>query len=67
MYVLEESNCAIIPMKLTNNEDKTSAEWATLPIPLKPKQGLNGPPDYQRADDLDVLDLVLVDGVELSG
>ena len=28
MYVLEESHCAIIPMKLTNNEDKTSAEPA---------------------------------------
>src|SRR3981189_3667874 len=28
MYVLEESDCAIIPMKLTNNEDKTSAEPA---------------------------------------
>jgi hypothetical protein len=26
MYVLEESDCAIVPMKLTNNEDKTSAE-----------------------------------------
>jgi hypothetical protein len=45
--------------------------------PLKPKQGLNGPPEalclvnrvaaYQRADDLDDLDLVLVDGVGLSG
>jgi hypothetical protein len=28
MYVLEESDCAIVPMKLTNNEDKTSAEPA---------------------------------------
>jgi RNA-directed DNA polymerase len=28
MYVLEESDCAILPMKLTNNEDKTSAEPA---------------------------------------
>jgi RNA-directed DNA polymerase len=26
MYVLEDSDCAIVPMKLTNNEDKTSAE-----------------------------------------
>src|SRR3984957_8338500 len=26
MHVLEESDCAILPMKLTNNEDKTSAE-----------------------------------------
>ena len=25
---MEESDCAIIPMKLTNNEDKTSAEPA---------------------------------------
>ena len=28
MYVLEESDCAIVPMKLTNNEGKTSAEPA---------------------------------------
>src|ERR1700722_11293676 len=28
MYVLEESDCAIVPMKLTNREDKTSAEPA---------------------------------------
>ena len=28
MYLLEESDCAIVPMKLTNNEDKTSAEPA---------------------------------------
>src|SRR6201986_2486163 len=28
MYVLEESDCAIVPMKLTNKEDKTSAEPA---------------------------------------
>src|SRR4030088_199659 len=28
MYVLEGSDCAIVPMKLTNNEDKTSAEPA---------------------------------------
>jgi hypothetical protein len=28
MYVLEESDCAIVPMKLTNNESKTSAEPA---------------------------------------
>ena len=28
MYVLEESDCAIVPMKLTNNEGKTSAESA---------------------------------------
>jgi hypothetical protein len=28
MYVLEESDCAIVPMKPTNNEDKTSAEPA---------------------------------------
>jgi hypothetical protein len=28
MYVLEESNCAIVPMKLTNKEDNTSAEPA---------------------------------------
>src|SRR5580692_3437132 len=26
MYVLEDSDCAIVPMKLTNNEGKTSAE-----------------------------------------
>src|SRR6202453_4508138 len=26
MYVMEESDCAIVPMKLTNREDKTSAE-----------------------------------------
>jgi hypothetical protein len=46
-------------------------------IPLKPKQGLSGPPEalcevnrvaaYHRADVLDVLDLVLVGGVGLSG
>src|ERR1700734_3955496 len=28
MNVLEESDCAIVPMKLTNNEGKTSAEPA---------------------------------------
>ena len=28
MYVLEESDCAIVPMKLTHREDKTSAEPA---------------------------------------
>ena len=28
MYVLEGSDCAIVPMKLTNKEDKTSAEPA---------------------------------------
>src|ERR1700731_49418 len=28
MYVLEDSDCAIVPMKLTNNEGKTSAEPA---------------------------------------
>jgi RNA-directed DNA polymerase len=28
MYVLEGSDCAILPMKLTNREDKTSAEPA---------------------------------------
>ena len=28
MYVLEESDCAIVPMKLTNREGKTSAEPA---------------------------------------
>src|SRR5580693_2067074 len=28
MYVLEGSDCAIVPMKLTNREDKTSAEPA---------------------------------------
>ena len=28
MYVLEGSDCAIVPMKLTNNEGKTSAELA---------------------------------------
>jgi RNA-directed DNA polymerase len=28
MYVLEESDCAIVPMKLTNREDKPSAEPA---------------------------------------
>jgi hypothetical protein len=28
MYVLEESDRAIVPMKLTNNEGKTSAEPA---------------------------------------
>src|SRR5271155_661485 len=26
MYVLQDSDCAIVPMKLTNNEGKTSAE-----------------------------------------
>ena len=28
MNVLEESDCAVVPMKLTNNEDKSSAEPA---------------------------------------
>ena len=28
MNVLEESDCAVVPMKLTNREDKTSAEPA---------------------------------------